>query len=140
MQHFTWHPGGIVPQLFQKIFFGKFFYQSNVFKQVRKFNVLKLYIPYLPFELVSGFKYNRQTWLHIYIWSSYRFNLKNHSKWNIFKFSTISELFAVHINRTLNSGFFKLKIVFSIQKPDCQITCLTALFGVRQQLLQRQIK
>ena len=52
MQHFPWHRGGIVPQLFQKIFFGKFFYQSNVFKKVRKFNVLKLFTPYLPFKYI----------------------------------------------------------------------------------------
>ena len=36
---------------FSKSFFGKFFYQTKVLKKVRKFNVLKLFLPYLPFVL-----------------------------------------------------------------------------------------
>ena len=63
MQHFLWHSGSIVPQLFQKIFFGKFFYQTNVLKKVRKFNVLKLFIPYLPFGRgLFGYRQGSDKW------------------------------------------------------------------------------
>ena len=64
---------------------------------------------------------------HIYIWSSYTFNLKNHPIWKIFEFRVRNEPFAVQIKIALNWFVLGLKSYFFTPKPNEQTTCFVVV-------------